>query len=90
MIQLKELLADIVRPIVTDPDNVVIVEKNEGHDVLLQLNVSPADMGKVIGRHGRIAKSIRAIMKAAAVMDNLRVRVDIVDPDELTDNSDHD
>ena len=85
MIVLKDLLADLVKPIVTDPDNVVIIEKKNGKEILLQLNVAPADMGKVIGRHGKIAKAIRTVMKAAAVTSDQRVRVDILDADELAE-----
>ena len=87
MIVLKDLLADLVKPIVTDPDNVVIIEKKNGKEILLQLNVAPADMGKVIGRHGKIAKAIRTVMKAAAVTSDQRVRVDILDADELAEKS---
>lgn len=83
VIVLKDLLTDLVKPIVTDPDSVVIIEKKSGKDILLQLNVAPADMGKVIGRHGKIAKAIRTIMKAAAISSNQHVRVDILDADEL-------
>ena len=87
MVVLKDLLADLVKPIVTDPDNVVIIEKKNGKEILLQLNVAPADMGKVIGRHGKIAKAIRTVMKAAAVTSDQRVRVDILDADELAEKS---
>ena len=87
MIVLKDLLADLVKPIVTDPDSVVIIEKKSGKDILLQLNVAPADMGKVIGRHGKIAKAIRTSMKAAAISSNQHVRVDILDADELAEES---
>ena len=87
VIVLKDLLADLVKPIVTDPDSVVIIEKKSGKDTLLQLNVAPADMGKVIGRHGRIAKAIRTVMKAAAISSNQHVRVDILDADELAEDS---
>ena len=86
MIVLKDLLSDLVKPIVTDPDNVVIIEKKSGKEILLQLNVAPADLGKVIGRHGKIAKAIRTVMKAAAVTSGQRVRVDILDADELAES----
>ena len=85
MINLKEVLTEIVKPIVTDPDSVVIIENVSGKDVLLQLSVAPDDMGKVIGRHGKIAKAIRTVMKAAATTAGLHVRVDILDSDELAD-----
>ena len=85
MINLKEVLTEIVKPIVADPDSVVINEHVSGKDVLLQLNVAPDDMGKVIGRHGKIAKAIRTVMKAAAATAGLHVRVDILDSDELAE-----
>ena len=85
MINLKEVLTEIVKPIVTDPDKVTVIESVSGKDVLLQLNVAPDDMGKVIGRHGKIAKAIRTVMKAAATTAGLHVRVDILDSDELAD-----
>ena len=62
MIELKEVLSTVVKPIVTKPDEVNIIEKGTEKDVLLQLSVAPEDMGKVIGRHGKIAKAIRTVM----------------------------
>ena len=85
MLELKEVLTEIVKPIVTDPDSVVITERVSGKDVLLQLSVAPDDMGKVIGRHGKIAKAIRTVMKAAAASAGLHVRVDILDSDEMAE-----
>ena len=85
MVELKEVLTEIVKPIVADPDKVTIIESISGKDVLLQLNVAPDDMGKVIGRHGKIAKAIRTVMKAAATSAGLHVRVDILDSDELAE-----
>ncbi len=90
MVNLKNVLVEIVKPIVTDPDSVKVVESVSGNDVLLQLNVAPDDMGKVIGRHGKIAKAIRTVMKAAATSSGLHVRVDILDADELSDTADTD
>lgn len=83
MIELKEVLTEIVKPIVTSPEQVSVSESVSGRDVLLRLSVAPADMGKVIGRHGRIAKAIRTVMKAAATSAGLHVRVDILDTDEI-------
>ena len=83
MIELKEVLSTIVKPIVTKPEEVNITEKTSGRDVLLCLSVAPDDMGKVIGRHGKIAKAIRSVMKAAAVIADVHVRVDILDRDEM-------
>ena len=86
MINLKEVLTEIVKPIVTDPDSVLVIESVSGKDVLLKLNVAPDDLGKVIGRHGKIAKAIRTVMKAAATTAGLHVRVDILDSDELAES----
>lgn len=83
MIELKEVLLKIVKPIVSKPDEVKVTEKISGKDVLLKLSVAPEDMGKVIGRHGKIAKAIRTVMKAAAVIADVHVRVDILDSDEI-------
>ena len=85
MIELKQVLTEIVKPIVAEPDSVTVIESVSGKDVLLQLNVAPDDMGKVIGRHGKIAKAIRTVMKAAAASAGLHVRVDILDSDELAE-----
>lgn len=86
MVDFKNVLVEIVKPIVTKPDEVKVEENTSGSDVLLQLSVSPEDMGKVIGRHGKIAKAIRTVMKAAAASSGCRVRVDILDSDERADN----
>ena len=83
--ELSSVLTEIVKPLVTCPDKVKVIESVSGKDVLLQLSVSPEDMGKVIGRHGKIAKAIRTLMRAAAISAGVHVRVDIVDADELSE-----
>ena len=83
--ELSCVLTEIVKPLVTCPDKVKVIESVSGKDVLLQLSVSPEDMGKVIGRHGKIAKAIRTLMRAAAISAGVHVRVDIVDADELSE-----
>ena len=75
--ELKKILSDIAKAIVDNPDEVTVLESEEGNNVLLELHVASGDMGKVIGRHGRIAKAIRAVMKAAANADGKRVTVEI-------------
>jgi predicted RNA-binding protein YlqC (UPF0109 family) len=77
---MKELLETIVKGLVEKPDEVKINEivNDEDGSVLFELSVAETDMGKVIGRQGRIAKAIRTIMKAASVKDNIKVNVDIV------------
>lgn len=77
MAELKEILSDIAKSIVDFPDDVVVTEELCGDEVLLTLNVAPDDMGKVIGKHGRIAKSIRLLMRAAATSSGRKVSVEI-------------
>jgi predicted RNA-binding protein YlqC (UPF0109 family) len=78
MLELKKVLTDIAKAIVDDPDsvNVTETEQTEGN-VLLVLTVAPDDMGMVIGKKGRIAKSIRTIMKVAANAVGKKVTVEI-------------
>ena len=73
----KQILTNIARAIVDDPDAVNVVEEVHGDDVQLTLTVADGDTGMVIGRHGRIAKAIRQIMKAAASTCGKRVTVEI-------------
>ena len=75
---MKELLLYMAQNLVEHPDQVT-VEEIEGDPVVLELRVAPEDMGKVIGRGGRIAKEIRAIMKSVAQRKGVRVSVEIVD-----------
>jgi uncharacterized protein len=74
---MKELVETIARALVDDPDQVVVTEQ-EGDGILeIKLQVAPKDMGKVIGRGGRIAKAIRSVVKAASAGDERKVFVDI-------------
>lgn len=75
---MKELLEIIAKSLVDDPGAVSVSEKENEHTVLLELRVADGDMGKVIGKQGRIAKSIRTVMKAAANHENKKVVVEIV------------
>lgn len=77
MADMKTILANMVRSIVEFPDEVVITEEMKGNELVLTLNVAPSDMGKVIGRHGKIARSLRLVMKAAATRSGQKVSVDI-------------
>ena len=74
----KQILVDIAAAIVDDPDKVSVAEE-EGEDgaLVLVLSVAPDDMGKVIGKHGRIAKAIRSVIRAAANRGGDRVTVEI-------------
>ena len=75
---MKQVLTDIVKSIVDNPDEVVVLEKVSGDMSILELSVAKDDMGKVIGRQGRVAKCIRTVMRAAAAKENKRVIVDLV------------
>lgn len=78
MILLKDVLTDMAKAIVEDPNSVSVTEtESESGEVLLTLSVAPDDMGKVIGRHGRIAKALRTVMKAAATAVDKKVTVEI-------------
>lgn len=79
MLALKEILLDLARAIVDHPDDVVVAEQEEKNEVTLTLSVHADDMGMVIGRHGRIAKAIRSVMKAAAGNCGKKVNVEIKD-----------
>ena len=87
MADLKETLTGIAKAIVDSPDEVTVEETVDDNSVDLVLSVAPDDMGMVIGRHGKIAKAIRTVMKAAATAANLHVRVDILDYDELNESA---
>ena len=77
MLNLKQILTDIAKAIVDEPDSVTVVEEDNGNSVVLTLSVAGPDMGKVIGRNGRIAKAIRTVMKAAANAEGKKVTVEI-------------
>ena len=77
MADLKETLSGIAKAIVDNPDEVSVVENADDTSVELVLSVAPDDMGMVIGRHGRIAKAIRTVMKAAATGSGKKVNVEI-------------
>ena len=76
---MKELLESIAKELVEFPDDVEVTEISSGDQVELELRVNASDMGKVIGRQGRIAKAIRTVMKAAAMKENKNVSVSIMD-----------
>ena len=74
---MKDLLLYIARSLVEHPEQVSVTEVEEGDE--LQLRVAPEDMGKVIGRQGRIAKEIRTVVRSYAQRTGAKVSVDIVD-----------
>ena len=75
---MKELVEVVAKALVDNPDEVVVTEKTEGKNIVLELHGAASDMGKVIGKQGRIAKAIRSVVKAASSKDNTRVDVEIV------------
>jgi len=79
MINLQETLLDIAKAIVDSPEEVKVTEVQDERSITLTLTVAPDDMGMVIGRHGKIAKAIRTVIKAAAANSGKKVTVDIVD-----------
>ncbi|MBO6214148.1 MAG: KH domain-containing protein [Lachnospiraceae bacterium] len=79
---MKELVEVIAKALVDNPDEVVVSERETDRTVIVELRVAPSDMGKVIGKQGRIAKAIRAVVKAAGVRQDKKVVVDILDENE--------
>ncbi|MBQ9273071.1 MAG: KH domain-containing protein [Mogibacterium sp.] len=75
------LVEVIAKALVTKPDEVFVTEETDGRDIIVKLKVADEDIGKVIGKSGRIAKAIRTVVKAAAIKQNLRVSVEIVEED---------
>lgn len=75
---MKELVEVLAKSLVDNPDQVSVTEKVEGDTITIELNVADSDMGKVIGKQGRIAKALRTVLKAAANKDRKRVLLEIV------------
>ena len=75
---MKELVEVIARALVENPDEVVVIETERDGETVIELKVAPSDMGKVIGKQGRIAKAIRSVVKAAASREKKNVDVEII------------
>ena len=75
---MKEIVEIIAKSLVDNPSAVVINEKEEDNVVIYELHVATEDMGKVIGKQGRIAKALRTVVKAAATREDKKVNVEIV------------
>lgn len=75
---MKELIELLARSLVKNPDQVCVTERVEKDIYIYEITVAPEDMGKVIGKQGRIAKAIRTMAKAAATRENRKVMVDII------------
>lgn len=76
---MKELIEIIAKSLVDNPTEVHVNEIEGEQSIILELKVAPADMGKVIGKQGRIAKAIRTVLKAAAMKEDKKVVVEIID-----------
>ena len=74
---MKELVEYIVKGLVDHPDEVTVTETRQAGNVSLQLHVSPEDMGRVIGKGGKVANALRALLRAMAAKDSTRVTLDI-------------
>lgn len=75
---MKELVEYMAKSLVENPNAVIVKEVEEEQSIILKLTVAPEDMGKIIGKQGRIAKAIRTVIKAVAVKQNKRVIVEII------------
>lgn len=75
---MKQLLEHIARALVDNPEQVEVKQVESDRYIVLELKVAPEDMGKVIGKQGRIAKAVRAVVSIAAIKENKRVEVEIV------------
>lgn len=76
---MKDLIEVIATALVDNPDKIAINEKETDNSIIIELRVADEDMGKVIGKNGRIAKAIRTVAKAAAIKKEKKVVVDILD-----------
>ena len=74
---MKELVEVIAKALVENPDEVVVTESVKDDETVIELSVAPAEMGKVIGKQGRIAKAIRSVVKAASSKEDKKVIVEI-------------
>ena len=75
---MKELVVDIAKALVDNPDSVVVEDFEDNDGIVLKLTVAQEDMGKVIGKQGRIAKAIRTVVRSVANRENIKVSLEIV------------
>jgi predicted RNA-binding protein YlqC (UPF0109 family) len=76
---MRDLVEFLARALVEDPDSVRVEEIDDNGDTVLEVHVAPDDLGRVIGRSGRVANAIRTVAKAAATHEDRRVMVEIVE-----------
>lgn len=77
---MKELINHIARSLVDDPTQVVVTQVDIGATVNLELQVAKEDMGRVIGKNGRVANAMRLLLRVAAAREGKRVNLDVIDP----------
>ena len=75
---MTKLVEAIAKSLVDNPEGVVVIETQGRQGTVIELRVAPEDMGKVIGKQGRIAKALRTVVKAAAIRENKKVKVEII------------
>lgn len=75
---MKELVEEIAKALVDSPEDVIVEETVEDDRIILKLTVAPDDMGKVIGKQGRIAKAIRTVLKSVSIKENKKVSLEIM------------
>lgn len=75
---MKDLVEMLAKSLVKNPEEVKVTEKEVNSSIVYELNVAPEDMGRIIGKQGRIAKAIRTVVKAAATRENRSVMVEII------------
>ena len=79
---MTKLVEAIAKSLVDNPEEVVVTETEEQQGTVIKLSVAPSEMGKVIGKQGRIAKALRTVVKAAATRENKKVTVEIIKENE--------
>jgi Predicted RNA-binding protein (contains KH domain) len=84
---MTKLVETIAKSLVDNPDKVLVTETDDSNGSVLQLQVAGSDMGKVIGKQGRIAKALRTVVKAAATKEKKKVVVEIVSEEELQEQA---
>lgn len=77
--ELRTLVAEVVEPLIDNPGELDVTASEEGDNLLIEVSVNPDDAGKVIGRQGRVIKSIRTLARAAATRKGLNVDVELLD-----------
>lgn len=77
---MKELIEYIARSLVDDPTQVKVIQNRRGHEINLKLYVAKEDMGRVIGKHGRVANAMRTLLNVSAVRQGRRASLDVEDP----------